>query len=449
MYFTLTIMFEFVYFDTTKAVRFASAIIALLVALYYLIYQVYRYHDIMEFPLLDPQSQRFNEIVMKYGSILKNIRFEEFDYKKGCIPIKAYFRPHSYHIVSYVKKLLMMLTFPLFYVSGNTALCVLMVVQALEIARFCLTWPFAKRWRNILRLCLDVVLLLIFIVVFAIQIISVLIFGTAATAENVKMYFLLGWIGFVFIMIFNFTYFIICCIDLYYSYKFTNREMIDMNRRDYYYEKLNQIESKDKDVPVEIMAEYVKKGNLNNRKLNKLPDVDFRIELYVISRGERGDYEVNINNVMEAEMTTEFNYKEAENNVSVTRKFEGNWNITPQHGQVYRIIDGCFQRYARRDTSSIIIKTFSKIEQRKYQCNQRIDLYLNRMKQEVEIENIQKEQNEVIVLEELIPGFPIPEGLLLQVDKRASGPKLESLMEEMLLASQNVSRSRAADSRYP
>lgn len=241
MYFTLTIMFEFVYFDTTKLIRYVSAIVAIFVAVYYLIYQVYRYHDIMDFPMVEPQSERYTEIITKYGSILKNIRFIEFDYQKGCLPIKGYFRPHAYHIVAYIKKLLMMLTFPLFYVNGSAALGILMAIQAFEIIRFCVTWPFAKKWRNITRLCLDITLLLIFGTVLAIQIISVTIFGSQATPDDVRLYFILGWVGFGLIMIFNFAYFIICCIDLYYSYKYTNKEMIDKNRRDYYYEKLQSL----------------------------------------------------------------------------------------------------------------------------------------------------------------------------------------------------------------
>jgi|JI6StandDraft_1071083.scaffolds.fasta_scaffold14666_2 hypothetical protein len=52
------------------------------------------------------------------------------------------------------------------------------------------------------------------------------------------------------------------------------------------------------------MAEYVKKGNLNNRNTNKLPDVDFRIELYSISKRSKDEYWVGTNNVMEAEMNT-------------------------------------------------------------------------------------------------------------------------------------------------
>jgi hypothetical protein len=45
------------------------------------------------------------------------------------------------------------------------------------------------------------------------------------------------------------------------------------------------------------------------------------------------------------------------------------------------------------------------------------------------------------VLEELLPGFPIPEGLLIQVDKLASKPKLDGMVEELLMMSDNYSRA--------
>lgn len=67
---------------------------------------------------------------------------------------KLWFRPHNYHIQSYVKKFLMMLTFPLFYDYGYAQVIVLMVIQSFEIARFCFVWPYNTKWRNIYRLVL-------------------------------------------------------------------------------------------------------------------------------------------------------------------------------------------------------------------------------------------------------------------------------------------------------
>lgn len=177
MYFTLTIMFEFVYFKVSEPVRWVSVVIACLISLYYLLYHVHRYHELLKLPLLDPISDQYKDFVEKYGSLLKNIRYQEASAYGKCLPIRAYFQPQCYHVVSYVKKLLMMLAFPFFYETGDIVLGVLIGIQLLEIARFCLTWPFAKRWRNWLRLVLELTLLAVFIVVLVIQRIGLTIFG--------------------------------------------------------------------------------------------------------------------------------------------------------------------------------------------------------------------------------------------------------------------------------
>lgn len=83
--------------------------------------------------------------------------------------------------MSYVKKLLMMLTFPIFYYSGQAQIICLVILQVGEVVRFCLTWPFSKKWRNIYRLLLEIVLLLIFCIVFAISEIADLIYGNTPT----------------------------------------------------------------------------------------------------------------------------------------------------------------------------------------------------------------------------------------------------------------------------
>lgn len=49
MYFTLTILFEFAYFDVSKPVRIASIIICVFITIYYLAYHVYRFYDLMNY----------------------------------------------------------------------------------------------------------------------------------------------------------------------------------------------------------------------------------------------------------------------------------------------------------------------------------------------------------------------------------------------------------------
>ena len=52
----------------------------------------------------------------------------------------------------------MMLAFPLFFYHGYAQISVLIVVQAFEILRFIITWPYNTKWRNIYRLVLEIVL---------------------------------------------------------------------------------------------------------------------------------------------------------------------------------------------------------------------------------------------------------------------------------------------------
>jgi hypothetical protein len=86
------------------------------------------------------------------------------------------------------------------------------------------------------------------------------------------------------VLIFNFGYLVLCIYDLIQGYKFSNREMIDAARRDYYYDKLQKVEIETGEPPLNMLTECVKLGNLNNRFTENLPDVSLRIEMYYITR---------------------------------------------------------------------------------------------------------------------------------------------------------------------
>ena len=135
-------------------IRWVSLAVCMVVTVYYLFYHVHIYYELMEFPLLDPTSVKFKELIDKYGNMLRNIRCENPRLDKGCIPARGFFRPTNYHALSYIKKMLMMATFPLFYSDGEIALIVLSMIQLGEVVRFAATWPFAKTWRNVFRLIL-------------------------------------------------------------------------------------------------------------------------------------------------------------------------------------------------------------------------------------------------------------------------------------------------------
>lgn len=57
----------------------------------------------------------------------------------------------------------MVVSLPLFYHTLHGQPAVLIALQTLEILRFVLTWPFIKRWRNIVRLLLELCMLLFFV----------------------------------------------------------------------------------------------------------------------------------------------------------------------------------------------------------------------------------------------------------------------------------------------
>ena len=75
MYFTLSIVFEFTYFDFS-AIKWASIVACFVVNLYYFLYQLKVYYALLEFPSIPINSQKFEEFVIKYSFYLKNIRFD-------------------------------------------------------------------------------------------------------------------------------------------------------------------------------------------------------------------------------------------------------------------------------------------------------------------------------------------------------------------------------------
>ena len=58
---------------------------------------------------------------------------------------------------------MMIVSLPLFYHQTHAQAIVLIILQVLEMTRFCVCWPFFKLWRNIVRLVLESALLMFFI----------------------------------------------------------------------------------------------------------------------------------------------------------------------------------------------------------------------------------------------------------------------------------------------
>lgn len=129
IYFTLTIVFEVVYFNGSR-IKWVSIIICFLVNVYFFLYQLRVYYALLDYPSIPINDPRFEAFVIKYSYYLKWLRFDDEGSEKGKWGIfKMWLRPHNYHIQSYIKKFLMMLSFPLFYNFGFAQIIVLMVVQ--------------------------------------------------------------------------------------------------------------------------------------------------------------------------------------------------------------------------------------------------------------------------------------------------------------------------------
>ena len=79
MYIMLSIIMEFFYFDTTYMERWLSLTFCLVVNLYFLAYELYIYYDMIKYPAAQIGNEKYEYYAIRYGSMLKNVRFEEYD----------------------------------------------------------------------------------------------------------------------------------------------------------------------------------------------------------------------------------------------------------------------------------------------------------------------------------------------------------------------------------
>ncbi len=128
----------------------------------------------------------------------------------------------------------------IFYEYPSYAAGALIFIQIFELIRFCISWPFASKNRNLILLGLEITILVFFFTVFLqtlyIEQISHNNMNTIASATN--DFYLVGWIGFVCIFIFNISFFVIFIYDMCCFFKRSNSEEMRLIRRDFYYEKV-------------------------------------------------------------------------------------------------------------------------------------------------------------------------------------------------------------------
>lgn len=78
-YITMASIVEFLYFEPTSAQRYVSAGLCVLFNIYFVIYELYIYYDMLKYPLAKIGNRLYDYYVVRYGCFLKNIRFEEYD----------------------------------------------------------------------------------------------------------------------------------------------------------------------------------------------------------------------------------------------------------------------------------------------------------------------------------------------------------------------------------
>jgi hypothetical protein len=60
-------------------IRWISFGLCILANLYFIVYELYIYYDMLNYPKAQIGDEQYEYYLIKYGSFLKNIRYEEFD----------------------------------------------------------------------------------------------------------------------------------------------------------------------------------------------------------------------------------------------------------------------------------------------------------------------------------------------------------------------------------
>lgn len=89
MYIMLSTILEWLYFDSNYLERWLSLAFCIIVNVYFLIYELYIYYDMIKYPVAQIGNQKYEYYAVRYGSYLKNVRYEEYDVKNMIIIVKG------------------------------------------------------------------------------------------------------------------------------------------------------------------------------------------------------------------------------------------------------------------------------------------------------------------------------------------------------------------------
>ena len=143
-YLSLALVLEWLYFDSSSLVRLLSLGLCLLFNLYYCLYQLYVFYQLIEYPSLQLGSPRLQLLTTRYGYFLRNTAYHEAETWEQHWSLRQLLRPYNYHILSFWKKFMMVAAVPLFYDHPTAAAAVLVTLQTMKLVRFILVWPLPR-----------------------------------------------------------------------------------------------------------------------------------------------------------------------------------------------------------------------------------------------------------------------------------------------------------------
>jgi hypothetical protein len=316
-------------------------------------------------------------------------------------------RPYNYHLLSYYKKFIMIISLPLFYSVLYAQMSVLFVLQLIEIVRFWFTWPFVSNKRNCFRLSLELALLLFFLInLIQISALQTIMSSDASGLEGVtKLFYGLGWAGFAACFYFNISFICTGLYDFCVGLRVSNRAKMDEVRKRYYFSKIREYEKDNESSSKELVSRWVKLGNLNDKAYGELPEINVRIELYEFRR-VNGKFELTVKKLTSLRMKAKSKLRRT-NQTTAGGKIERKMVLSPaDNSRLYSIISDVYQLYEGPHVETIRLKTFLNIWQKDYEEGQEIELDRNLMFQRVELLSYDNEKT-VQQLEALLEDFPI------------------------------------------
>lgn len=135
LYLMITTVLQWLYFEGDTEYSFlewTSLLLSLVMLVYFLCYELYIYYDLFQYPEAAIGTRSYLEYCTKYGIFLSKIRFEEYPLMNNPIwTPKIWFRTYNYHILSFYKKMLMMVCLPIFHGFPYAQIIAMIILQGL------------------------------------------------------------------------------------------------------------------------------------------------------------------------------------------------------------------------------------------------------------------------------------------------------------------------------